>query len=145
MKLKNVNLLLIIIMLVSLLAGCGQKTKINTGEIKNFSEPMLESILTAADKDDYTSYSKDFSNKMKEAVNESNFKEMNKLIKEKIGNYESKQFVEAQTQGDYISAIYKAKYSNEPKDVMISITFNKDDETHKVEGLRMVSPKLAGK
>lgn len=145
MKLKKGYLLLMIVMLVSLLAGCGQKTKINTEEIKSFSEPLLENILVAADKDDYSSYSKDFSGKMKEAVNESNFKAQNKLIKEKIGNYESKQFVDAQAQGNYISAIYKAKYSDEPKDVMISITFNKDDETHKVEGLRMVSPKLTGK
>jgi hypothetical protein len=145
MKLKKFSPVLLLVMLLILLAGCGQKSKINDAEVKSYSDAILENILVAANKDDYASYSKDFSDKMKAAISESSFKQQNKLIKDKIGNYESKEFIKTQANGDYIVAIYKSKYSGEPKDVMISITFKSGDEAHKVEGLFMTSPKLASK
>lgn len=145
MNLKKFSPVLVFIMLLMLLSGCGQKTKLNEGEVRGYSDTKLENILTAANKDDYTAYSKDFSDKMKEALTESNFKQQNKLIKDKIGSYESKEFVKLQNKGEYITVIYKTKYSNEPKDVMVTITFRNGDEAHKVEGLFMTSPKLASK
>ncbi|MCM0648001.1 DUF3887 domain-containing protein [Clostridium swellfunianum] len=145
MKMRKFNPILVLVMLLTLLAGCGQKTKTNEAEVKAYSDTILESILIASNKDDYSSYSKDFSDKMKSALTETNFKQQNKLIKDKIGNFESKQFVKTQANGDYTVAIYKAKYSNEPKDVMVTITFKNGDETHKVEGLFITSPKLASK
>ena len=145
MKMKKFIPVVMLAMLLMLLASCGQKTKSNEAEVKAYSDTILENILVAANKDDYANYSKDFSEKMKAALTESNFKQQNKLIKDKIGNYESKGFVKTQANGEYIVAIYKGKYVSEPKDVMISITFKSGDGTHKVEGLFMTSPKLASK
>jgi hypothetical protein len=145
MKFKKFSPVLVLIMLLTLLAGCGQKTKLDESEVRGYSDTKLENILAAANKDDYAAYSKDFSDKMKEALTESNFKQQNKLIKDKIGSYESKEFVKLQNKGEYITVIYKAKYSDEPKDVMVTITFRSGDEAHKVEGLFMTSPKLASK
>jgi hypothetical protein len=145
MRLKKFIPVLMLAMLLTFLAGCGQKSKINKTELKAYSDTILEDILVAANKDDYASYSKDFSDKMKAAISESSFKQQNKLIKDKIGNYESKEFIKTQPNGEYVVAIYKGKYSGEPKDVMISITFKNGDEAHKVEGLFMTSPKLASK
>jgi hypothetical protein len=145
MRFKKVVPLIMITLLIVLLVGCGKKSKVNTDEVKSFSDPILESMLIASNKDDFAAYSKDFGEIMKQKFSEDAFKAANKLIKEKIGDYKSKEFVKAQTQGDYVSAIYKAKYSNEPKDVMISITFNKNDKEHMVEGIYLTSPKLAGK
>ena len=145
MKLKKFSPVIMLVMLLTLLAGCGQKTKSNDGEVKAYSDTILENILMAANKDDYATYSKDFSDKMKAALTESNFKQQNKLIKDKIGNYDSKEFVKTQPNGDYTVVIYKGKYSSEPKDVMITITFKNGDEARKVEGLFMTSPKLASK
>jgi hypothetical protein len=145
MKLKKFSPVLVFIMLLTFLVGCGQKTKLNEAEVRAYSDAKLENILTAANKDDYANYSKDFSDKMKEAITESNFKLQNKLIKDKIGSYESKEFVKLQNKGEYITVIYKAKYLNEPKEVMVTITFRNGDDAHKVEGLFMTSPKLASK
>ena len=146
MRFKKFSILFVLIVMVGLFTACSQKSvKVNDEEVKNYSEPILESILMAANKDDYSTYSKDFSDKMKEALTETNFKEHNKVIKDKIGEYKSKQFVKVQAKGDYITAIYSAKYSNEPKDVMVTVTFKTGDENHKVEGLFMTSPKLASK
>lgn len=146
MKIKRISLILMLIMLVSLFSACGQKpAKVDSNEVKKYSEPILENILSAANKDDYASYSKDFSDKMKEQLTESNFKQTNKLIKNKIGDYQSKEFVKVQVSGEYVVAIYSAKYSNEPKTVMVTVTFENGDESHKVEGLFLTSPKLSSK
>lgn len=143
MKIKKISLLLGLILMLGLFASCGKK--INTEELRKYSDPALESILTAANKDDYAQYSKEFSDKMKEAIPENIFKEQNKLIKDKIGEYESKEFVKAQAKGEYTVVIYTAKYVKEPKGVMVSITFKNGDDNHTVEGLFMTSPKLASK
>jgi hypothetical protein len=145
MKLKKISSVLMLVMLLTLMAGCGQKSKINDSEVRAYSDAIVENILVAASKDDYAAFSKDFGDKMKAALTESMAKEQNKLIKDKIGSYESKEFIKTQPNGEYIVAIYKAKYTNEPKDVMVSITFKNGDEAHKVEGLFMTSPKLASK
>jgi uncharacterized protein YxeA len=145
MRFKRLGYLILITLILSILSSCGKTESVNSDEVRKYSDSMLENILVSADKEDYESYSKDFSDKMKEAVNEKNFKEQNKLIKSKIGNYKTKEFLKVQAKGEYITAIYKAKYSEEPKDVMITITFKNNDESHKVEGLFMTSPKLAGK
>jgi len=145
MKSRKMIIFVMTIVLVTLLASCGQKANINADDVRKYSDAKLENILKASNNDDYEAYSKDFSSKMKEALNENSFKEQNKIIKSKIGKYESKEFDKVQVKGEYITAIYKAKYSEEPKDVMITITFKNEDENHKVEGLYMISPKLASK
>ncbi len=147
MRIKKISFLLSIIFLLSFFTSCGKK--IDTEGLRSYSDGALESILMAANKDDYEKYSKDFSDKMKELLTEKNFKQQNKVIKEKIGDYVSKEFVKATIKRDkgidYIVAIYKAKYTDEPKEVMVSITFRENDENHKVEGLFMTSPKLVSK
>ena len=146
---KKISLFLIITLLVSLFTSCGKKVQVNAEDVRAYSDTILENILTAGNKDDYSAYSKDFSDKMKELINENNFKDQNKVIKDKIGDYVSKEFTKVNTAKEkgtnYIVVIYKTKYSNEPKDAMISITFREGDPDHKVEGLFMTSPKLAAK
>lgn len=147
MKIRKIYCILTIVFVFTLLSGCGNN--VNTEEVRNYSDSILENILAAGNKDNYTDYSKDFSENMKTALNEDLFNKNNSLIKDKIGKYVSKEFIKVNTKKekgiDYVVAIYNAKYSNEPQGAIVSITFKKDDNSHKVEGLFMTSPKLAGK
>lgn len=143
MKFKRAFYLLLVIMLITFLAGCGQK--LNSDEIRQYADASAENILTAMKVGDYTKYSKDFSDQMKSALPESTFKSQNSLIKNKIGDYVSKEFTKVDTQDKYVRAIYTTKFTNEPNNVMVTIVFLKDDASHKVQGLFLSSPKLAAK
>lgn len=146
---KSIRAFFLISLIIAsiILSGCGNN--INSSEVRNYSDSVLENILISGNKDNYTDYSKDFSDNMKAAITEDLFKKNNTLIKDKIGEYVSKDFIKINTKKEnginYIIAIYNAKYSKEPQGALVSITFKEKDDNHKVEGLFMTSPKLAGK
>ncbi|MFL0247480.1 DUF3887 domain-containing protein [Candidatus Clostridium stratigraminis] len=146
MKCIRVFFLITLIIGASILSGCGNN--INASEVRNYSDSILENILISGNKDNYADYSKDFSDNMKTAIPEDMFKKNNALIKDKIGEYVSKDFIKINTKKEkginYIIIIYNAKYSKEPQGALVSITFKEKDENHKVEGLFMTSPKLTG-
>lgn len=147
MKCIRAFFLISFIIVAAILSGCGNN--INTTEVRDYSDSILENILISGNKDNYADYSKDFSDNMKTAISEDLFKKNNTLIKDKIGEYGSKDFIKINTKKEnginYIIVIYNAKYSKEPQGALVSITFKEKDENHKVEGLFMTSPKLAGK
>lgn len=147
MKGRRAYDILILIFALTILSGCGNN--INTGDVRNYSDSILENILISGNLRNYNDYSKDFSDNMKAALTEDLFNKNNALVKDKIGEYVSKDFIKVNTKKEkginYIIVIYNAKYSKEPQGALVSITFKEKDENHKVEGLFMTSPKLAGK
>lgn len=143
MKIKKAFSLIFVIILITLLVACGQK--LNSSEIRKYADPSVENILTAMKTGDYTKYSKDFSDQMKTALPVNTFISQNSIIKNKIGNYASKEFTKVDSQEKYVRAIYTTKFTNEPNNVMVTIVFLKDDSSHKVQGLFLSSPKLATK
>lgn len=143
MKIKKAFSLIFVIMLIAFVVACGQK--LNSSEIRKYADPSIENILTAMNTGDYTKYSKDFSDQMKTALPENTFISQNGIIKNKIGDYASKEFTKVDSQENYVRAIYTTKFTNEPNNVMVTVVFLKDDASHKVQGLFLSSPKLATK
>lgn len=141
MKIKHLSIVLLFIFIIGIFSSCGKK--LNAEEIRKYSDGTTENILTAINNDDYAVYTKDFSPEMKKAIPEDTFKEQNKIIKGKIGTYESKKFAKAETKDEYIRTFYIAKFSDEPKDVTVLVVFKADDPDHKVQGIFLSSPKLA--
>ena len=140
MKFKKSLISFFIITIFCTLIGCDKA--LDSTSIQNFSKPIVENIFIAINNRDYTNYSKDLSDDMKKLVTDIAFKDQVKLIKKTIGDYESCIFLKATEKQGFIKALYKCKFSDEPKDVMVTITFKKDDSTHKVQGLFISSPKL---
>ena len=134
------SLSIITVFIFSTLVGCSKN--LDSTSIENFSKPIVVNILTAINNKNYTNFTQDFSQDMKNLSTDIAFKDQVKLIKKTIGNYESCTFLKATEKQGFIKALYKCNFSDEPKDVIVTITFKKDDSTHKVQGLFISSPKL---
>lgn len=81
---------------------------------------------------------------MKKAYTQDTFNSFVSLLQTKIGDYQSKTFAAAapatENNVTYTKVIYKAKYTKETGDVLITVVF---DEQKKIAGLFFSSPNLA--
>ena len=91
--------------------------------------------------DNYTKYSRDFSDVMKRSLTSANFASHREEIISKIGLYLSRRNPKVYERGKFIWAEYYAEFEQETS-VQIRVVFAKDDPNHLVEGLWFDSPKL---
>jgi len=142
---KKLGLLLMSLLMVLVLASCAKT--VDQSEVAGYADPAVERMLLAANVDDYAKYMETANDQLKAALPEAKCNETNKLIRDKIGTYVpgSKQIKNAaratQNGQKYMSVQYTAKYTDEPEEVTVLITFE-DNDVHKVAGIFLSSPKL---
>ncbi|MEQ8174554.1 MAG: hypothetical protein ABRQ26_05720 [Syntrophomonadaceae bacterium] len=142
---KKSGLFMLSILMVLVLASCAKT--VDKSEVAGYADPTAERMLLAANGDDYARYMETANDTLKVALPEAKCNETNKLIRDKIGTYvpgskQIKSAVRATQNGQkYVSVQYTAKYTNEPEEVSVLISFE-DNETHKVAGIFLSSPKL---
>ncbi len=145
MKTKIFYPLCVILLLFVLLSGCTKDKQVDVKQVQKYADPITENILLAMNEDGYAKYSEHFDQKMKNAITEAAFKETNKAIKAKIGNYISKEIQTAEKKGQYTVAIYKAKFAQEPNDVIVTVVFSESNGKTYVSGFHLDSPNLRKK
>ena len=124
------------------MCSCGQK--INTSEVRKYSDDITENILVTLKTGDYNRHIKDYGDEMKKAVTEDAFKKMYSSYQNKIGDYVSKQFMTVQSKNGFIIAIYKAKFTKD-SNVIVRIVFKPGDDKHLVQGEFYSSKNLTAK
>jgi hypothetical protein len=106
--------------------------------------PITENILTSLNNNDYTAYSKDFDQNLKNILTQTSFDQLYLKVKSTLGDYQSKDLITETTQADTTSVQYIAHYSNEPAGVAVLISLQNPNNTVTVHGLNLDSPKLRG-
>ena len=142
-QIKSVCLLTIIVFGVFFTACSANNSSVN--EIREIADTMTENILVAMNEDNYLHFSKDFDEPMKNALNEKEYQETIPAIKDKIGNYISKEFVSIEKKDQYTIIIYKAKFDQEPDDVIIRTVLSENNGNFLISGFWVNSPKLQNK
>ena len=141
--LKVVTSVIVVMLLGVVLLGCGKSEPAGPSVEPEYAGDIAERMLLAFDTGDYAAYSERLDPPMMQAMPEETFQKGRAFIREKIGDYISKEFVETQIVEEvYMVVIYKAKYSNEPADVKVTVTFMETDAGILVSGLYFDSPKL---
>lgn len=141
---KLVLLVLVVLVSVSLL-GCGQKT--DNSAVSAYADDITEKMLLAFNEENYAQYIANTDSQFKTLMSEDQMKQVNKLVRDKIGTYVSgsKKFTDAvpttQNNQKYIAVRYTAQFTNETGDVVITMVFD-DNDSHQVGGIFFNSPKL---
>ena len=161
MKGKGMKKFLLVVaalpVLTMLFAGCGGNSAAQSGAQESagngalnaedvaYAEPVVDNLLAGIKDRDYAVFSRDFSDTMKTMMPEDSLGTLADLLASKVGEYQSRSFAQAadmtQNGVKYTVVTYTAKYSDEPGDVLIIVTFGGDTEK-KVDGLFFNSPKL---
>ena len=110
-----------------------------------YSSAITENLVFALATGDYAKYIQDMVPEMKAAVPEATFQATVAQVKPKIGDYVSKVYTRTEQTDKYTIVYYKAKFSQEPGDVLLKVVFQDVDSTMKVAGFWLDSPKLRAK
>ncbi|KLU62380.1 hypothetical protein CEB3_c12410 [Peptococcaceae bacterium CEB3] len=141
---KAMIMTVVIFMLGSLLTGCGSQ-KISQSSV-SYAGPILDNVLAGIKDKDYAQFSRDFGSAMKNGLPQDKFDTLVSWLNSKVGNYESKTFSGATTKEKdnktFTIVVYKAKYSKEPKGVLITLSLGDSGGKKVVEGLYFNSPNL---
>jgi len=135
----------LLIILVTLIAGSACAGQSEPQLEPKYAGSITEGILSAMNENDYTKYSEHFDQAMKDALTETAFQQANNTIKAMIGDYVSKEFWKVESEAPYTIVYYKAKFTQEPEDVIVKVVFQETAGEAYVSGLWFDSPKLRGK
>jgi hypothetical protein len=134
---KTVRMFFLVLVLVSLLAGCGSGETEVTGADQDavlaFSESKTDDLLAGMNDNDYAMFSKDFDQEMLNAMTESKFNELKADRDAKLGRYVSRKVNGITRSGDFYAVIYEAVFEKEDA-VVVRVVF-RVDEPHEVSGL----------
>jgi hypothetical protein len=117
--------------------------------LKDKAVVYMDNILKGIDSDNYSLFSENFTDEMREGINKDAFKEMIKRFDKQKGKMLSKQYLGVLNQGLFKIYLWKAKYEGPeikeeggmgklkrlPKDNLIKLVIGKVDEKYKVFGL----------
>ncbi|MFH1776433.1 MAG: DUF3887 domain-containing protein [Candidatus Omnitrophota bacterium] len=103
--------------------------------VQAIAETVLDNILAGIKTDDYSVFSMDFDDTLKETIDEEKFLEMNKQIKSTIGNFSQKEYLGFLTKGKMTVIYWKARFDKSSDDVLIQLVISKRGEKYLVTGL----------
>jgi len=136
-------------LLLLVLAGCMFMPQVTTvepeeqDEILEISEPIADNLLDGMNANDYAAFSRDFDDKMREALDEDAFQELIQQFSGKIGAYQSRTLDHMERIENLVTVVYKAQFEKE-EEVTIRLTL-REGEPYQVAGLYFDSPKLREK
>ena len=126
------------------LAACSSGVQVLSGADRDavlaYAEPMTDNLLAGFNAGDYPAFSRDFSDKMREALNESAFATTRAGIVGKIGKYVSRGVSRVEKRGGFIAVVYSARFEQEDG-VTVRVVFEQAGD-HRVSGLWFDSPRL---
>jgi Protein of unknown function (DUF3887) len=138
-----------IILLLALsagISGCSAAAApVNTPVVQSAVDPIVTNILTSLNNNDYAGFSRNFSQVMKNAINQSAFNKLYSQMQTAVGNYQSDVFYSAANKAGSMNLVYFAQYSKEPAGVSVSLSVQSVNGAYQVQGLVLSSPNLAGK
>ena len=98
----------------------------------------------AMNEDNYSRFSQDFDEQMKNGLDEVKYYDTIPEMKNKIGQYISKELVFAEKKDKFVIATYKAMFSEESGDVIVRSVFSDINGKKYISGFWMDSQKLRG-
>jgi hypothetical protein len=112
---------------------------IDVSGVRAYSDSETENLLESCNNNDYSGFSKDFNQTMKNATSPTKFGQLYSQMTSTVGEYQAKEFEIVSTSSNIITVEYYTQYTLEPAGVWVSISF---DSNQKVAGLYFNSPKL---
>ena len=134
---KKILAILLTVLPLVLLAGCGSSQKTLSGTDQDavlaFSETKTDNLLAGMNAGDYVMFSQDFDKDMLNAMPQSEFEKLKAERDSKLGKYLSRQVDSVVQTGDFYVVIYDAAFEKE-NSVVVRVVF-RITEPHEVSGL----------
>jgi hypothetical protein len=137
-------LMVVAFSLAAMLVGCSPSSTGGNNAAQAYAG-TAELMLQAINSNDYARFSADFNGQMKQSLTEVTFHELTTTVRNKIGTYVASRVYGLQEQSSYTVVTYKAKFTDEPDEVTVTIKFQKMGGKSLVSDFNLGSPKLQAK
>ncbi|MGB6064082.1 MAG: hypothetical protein WBG50_04705 [Desulfomonilaceae bacterium] len=111
-------------------------------QIKSSATTRLEEIIQGISEGDFTLYSSHFSRAMKEAQTRESFLNLQRRLQKAVGKFQSLQYIGFYRRSGNLVTLFKARFSKEKDDVLITLVLERSGPDPKVTGLWFDSPAL---
>lgn len=134
---KKITAIVLTLVVVSLLSGCGSSATVLSGEERDavlaFSEAKTDNLLAGMNAGDYSVFSQDLDAEMLNAMGETQFNQMKADRDEKLGLYISREVESVTQSGDFYAVNYNAVFEKDDA-VGVRVVFRMT-EPHEISGL----------
>lgn len=107
----------------------------NDKEVRAIAEPILDTVLSGFNKNNYAAYSQYFDDTLKDAIPEKKFQQVRSDILKKLGKYQSHTYLGYQTKGNFTVVLWKGRFSKATDDVLIKLVLSRRVDKVQVSGL----------
>jgi hypothetical protein len=107
----------------------------NEKQVRAVADPILDNLLAAFNAGDYAKYSRDFDATLMEAMPEEKFRKVRDDLVNRIGKYQSRQYLGFLQPNQHTDVLWKGKFSNTTGDILIKMRVSKRKDKNVVVGL----------
>jgi len=111
-------------------------------EVLSYARKPAENLLDGLIARDYAQFSADFTDNMKQGMNEQAFTDLLSMLDTKLGAYQSAELVTVLKEETYSTLVYRLTYEKD-NEVSMRVVFDLS-EPHQISGLWFDSPVLRG-
>jgi hypothetical protein len=138
LKVKLAYGVLIMLIIIAGVSACTAETA-----EPEYANQMAESALQGVNDSAYAKFTEYFSPAVKITMTETAFGEKCEQVKSLIGDYIDKDFWKTETTEEgYTDVYYKARFSDEPEDVLVWVRFEERSGETYIYDFQLQSPKL---
>lgn len=110
--------------------------------VLEYGQPASENVLVGLLARDYSQFSRDFSDEMKNGMDEAAFNELLAMLDSKLGVFQSSDLVTVLQDDSFSTVVYRLTYEKD-NEVSMRVVFDLE-EPHQISGLWFDSPELRG-
>ncbi|MDD5746205.1 MAG: hypothetical protein PHO30_02965 [Candidatus Omnitrophica bacterium] len=107
----------------------------NIEQVRGIADPIFDNILAGFAHNDYTQYSRDFDDSLKETLSETRFLEIKKNVQELEGNYLYREYLGFLNRQEVTIVFWKGAFDKTHDDVLIKMVLMERDGKYFVTGL----------
>ncbi len=133
---KNM-ILITVVLTLSLTTTIGHTDPIpgTDAEVKAVAGPILDNILEGFKYKDYTKYSRDLDDTVKETVTKEKFPTVCQQVQQQVGVYKSRKYLGSLKKGKMTVVLWKGRFDGTDDDVVIKLVISKRGQKYFVTGL----------
>lgn len=139
------NLLLVVahvLLLVSFFAAPVVAIEVNPEELRIQATETLQGILAGLSEGDYGKYTEHFAKSLKGEVDRDTFLQIQRNMQRKLGKFNSQEYLGFYSRGGNVIALFKARFTKEKDDVLISLVLERVKGNPVVAGIWFDAPSL---
>lgn len=142
MRRNLLSLVASVLLVASFSTAPAAAIEVSPEDLRLQATDTLQGILDGLAEGDYGKYTEQFSKSLKAEVDRDTFLQIQGNMQRKLGKFKSQEYLGFYARGGNVIALFKARFTKEKDDVLISLVLEQAKRNPKVAGIWFDAPSL---